>query len=367
MLHHENTKMKTITIKRNIGRETHFKGTKSIGSNSSKDSPRKNYNSCPKSPKIQINKNTNSKSFLDNSESKILREKLFSGFRIENFNEHQIELLQKHLQNYYSNSILTRNYDEAEKANKYLLSIENYLKTLKRVQTTLTSKNEIDSTIENIDMKWKRKIEKFDFETEKHRIQMKERFEKENNELENLWCNEMPKKYRRASPQLIETLQMEKRYALTHQFAEARKLKEKAEKMREQESKMAQKKLNSDYKIAKSKLKSKQDKELEEYNQKKDEERLILNSERDNEITKAKRIKELQLKKPISPQLSNKNQFKKFVEADTNLDHHFEINEEEILPPLLAPNDEKVQIEEAKEIQMRIIRNRLLKAKLEEK
>ena len=186
------------------------------------------------------------------------------------------------------------------------------------------------------------KIEKFDQETATKQAVIQTNQNKEMEEFEKKWREEMPDKYRRVSKQLVELRETAKTLAMAGHYDEAAARKTEADQLEVEEHKEAQNQLRHDYRIAKSKLLNKQQGELKKFNESRLEKRDLFVADI-RALEENEKNREFVLKsKPFSNKRSalrdSQNESHQAVLSRSLPRKNRQIKENK-LPPLKPPND----------------------------
>lgn len=310
-------------------------------------------------------------SYMNDSSLIELRDRLYDNPDFENIDDDTIQKLQAHLREYKQDRALCEDYDNAEKAS-YLLelvktqiskrssdsSIQKNLDSISNGYERKDSKTDDDNINDNnndlvnddqkkrlneFEEKWKNKFEKFDKTTEQRTNELDEKQSKQLEEFEKVWSTEKPQKYRKPSSKLLELKKIERTLALSGEFDKARSIHSEAEQLAAKEQKELQAALIRDYRSAKESFLSKQRQEKQKFLQTRLEARSTMEIQKDSEYNKfvkrtavvqdkykdaqrAARERSGQIKPDYGVSVSNFNQNK--VKFNEN-----------IIPPLFAPND----------------------------
>jgi hypothetical protein len=245
--------------------------------------------------------------------------------------------------NQYKNELLDKeDYLGAKDAAAILdaCKAESGARQKKAQSETQTQKvpNSIEKKKEEID----KKIEKFDQETATKQATIQTNHNKEMEDFEKKWREEMPDKYRRVSKQLVELRETAKTLAMAGHYDEAAARKTEADQLEIEEHKEAQNRLRHDYRVAKNKLIQKQQSELKKFNDSRAAKRDLFDAEI-RSLEENEKNREFVLKsKPFSNKRAN-------VRDSQNDTHQTVLSrsiprkshpiKENKLPPLKPPND----------------------------
>ena len=318
---------------------------------------------------------------LINSKNLIsIREELLkenSNVNLSDFDIVTLNQLSEHLREYSACCVLQRQYDEAEQANAL------YERVKDEIQMNNLNKNENcendrydDEDIPYSELR-KAKLQQFKDELENYdRITIKKRQELEEKLLNDIeifeenWKENMPRKYRKPSSKLIELYEIERKFGLTGQFQEAKKIKSEADKLQSIEMAQAQKRLVHDYTIAKNQFDKQQAKEREIFEDTREHWRSVVIARQKVEMEAIKNRKTVLTVKQTEPK----------VIKESSIDQQAKLNDQYnnggaavyrkenvaprdiLLPPLLAPNDEKMKEMKIKEIELQKTRNQQFRA-----
>ena len=235
-------------------------------------------------------------------------------------------------------------YDEAEENSKLInIVLEELNQRNLNIEQKNQNENNFQDRLNSFNKQWNEKIEKFDKDTNNKIEELLKKHKEEIEKFENLWSNEMPRKYRKPSPQLLQLKQIEKSLAKSGDYKRAKVIHQDVENLSIKEMEQAQILLIKDYEISKIRLNKKHEKEIEVLNNSRNHEKSLLLSNYEQEklsidnrdfVVKKKKIINNKLKNNFLKNNNNNNLLSIFI-PQNNL-----INEEEILlPKLLPPND----------------------------
>ena len=309
-----------------------------------------------------------------------LREDFLNGNSNINLSDLDIVTLNQlmdNLREYSSHCVLQRQYDEAEQANSL------YERVKEEVQMLNLNKNENcendhgdEDDIPYIELKkakmqqFKDELENYDRITIKKRQELEEKLLKDIEMFEDNWKENMPRKYRKPSSKLIVLYEIERKFGLTGQFQEAKKIKIEADKLQSIEMAQAQQRLVHDYSIAKNQFDKQQAKEREIFEDTRNHWRSVVIARQKVEMEAIKNRKTVLSVKQTEPKVvkeSSMDQQAKLIDQCSNGGAAVYRKEnvaprDILLPPLIAPNDDKMKELKIKEIELQKTRNQQFRA-----
>lgn len=302
----------------------------------------------PKHSKKESLKPMKSKSLLDNPELVSLRESLEKGGNIHSIETSQLHLLIGHLREYCQFCGLQRQYFEAKEVNQLIEKVNSELTDRSKVPHNYEdAMNSFECQKDEEIDRLSQEIIDFDEETELKRNQLKRKQEKEYENFELIWKIEMPRRYRKLSPQLLNLMTSEKKCARCGDFDKAEEIKKEVDAKMKIELDQAQKNLNSDFREAKEKLIDSQAKEMAIFEDNREHSRILMIARHHEElkpianrktIIEIKKAKQPKIDVNISHNITAGNVSK--VINDIGLDY------EALLPPLLDPTDARFNVQD---------------------
>jgi hypothetical protein len=196
----------------------------------------------------------------------------------------QLSAFHIYLRQYSIQKGLEQRYDDAQRA--HFLS-DAVLSEINRRAPIAPSGPDLvnlaDQERIEFESKWNRQIQDCDEKCQARRAQLDERQADERRRFEVMWMEEMPRKYRKPSPQLLQLRKIEKSLAVSGDFEQAKKIHADAEALARIEMENAQSMLIRDYEIAHHKMMQKQQQENELFEATRKEEKAVLLAQYDSE------------------------------------------------------------------------------------
>ncbi|OHS98375.1 hypothetical protein TRFO_08974 [Tritrichomonas foetus] len=310
-----------------------------------------------------------SESLLNNQDLINLREKLYSKCELSEIPTDKLNALLGHLREYSSYCGLTRKYPEAKQADQLYDKVHSEVALRSLVPCDLTE--EVDSfenkKEEELDRLTQEIIE-FDNETNLKREQLKQKQENDYKEFERTWKEDMPKKYRKISPQLLSLMTIEKKCARVGEFDKAEIIKKEVDQRMQIEMDQAQSQLNFDYHDAKEKFLENQTKEKESFEEVRNHWKSVMVARHKEELTPiANRQNVIQIRQTkqfkIEPVISHSTT----TGSVSKVINEIGMDYEALLPPLIEPNDEKMIEREKQERLQKLEKAKKLKERMKAK
>lgn len=313
-------------------------------------------------------------SSLDDPELIELRGKVLSGEEITDIYPKKLEKLLDHLREYSASCALQRKYIDAKEADKAAVAIRHFLNSMGPIYIDTAEQEEqyIDEKTKFLNQ-LRDEINEYDEQTEAKKKSLIVKQQEELEKFENKWRTEMPDKYRKPSGKLLNIMSQEKRLALAGAYDDAEVYAREADKLLKVEMENAQRNLIRDYKIAKSKFMESQKNELELFNNTRKHWREVMLSR--HEVEKAKfnkRAEVLVLKSNEATyyresMLDPENRNVKENAAVSRIRQEIRNENNELLPPLIAPNDESIIQSESLQSEKRTQKNKEIEKHLRSK
>lgn len=305
-----------------------------------------------------------------------MRKHLIENDDFDNYSNDQLKVLLEHLREFSSYSALCRNYDDASQSE----SLQKKTKQVLQDRAVMTAiersiENEIpdEVPIEEKLQQFQDQLDQFDNETQRKLQDLEKKHEEDLESFEKDWSENRPKKYRKPSTKLIEIYELERKLGLSGEFDRARIIKQEADDLQLQEMEMAQRQIVKDYNNAKAKLEMKHQEEKQIfYDTRSNLRDLIIAQQKVKRDGVDHRIHVLKIKK------EEQGKTREVVfdpTASTPCSgggaaiYHRESHRSKghLLPPLIAPNDERIKEMRDREINEKKEKNRQFKARMREK
>ena len=307
---------------------------------------------------------------LNNPRLIAMRTSLTENYDISHYTHEELNQLAEHLREYSAFCALQREYDEAADANKLYEKI--------RSEIQVTNINELcginDESVPYSELKRAKQqqfmddLKEYDYHTTQKRDELEARLNEELEEFEFNWKENMPRKYRKPSTKLLELYEIERRFGLTGKFEEAKKVKAEADALQAVEMNQAQKRLVHDYTVAKSKFDQQQEKERKIFEETREHWRAIMISKHNLEMENLLNRKNvLSIKQNESKCVKESSidppKVDKFNNGGAAVYRRENVAPKDILlPPLIAPNDDRIKDMQMKEIEIQRNKNQQFRA-----
>jgi hypothetical protein len=202
--------------------------------------------------------------FGDVPEFQQMREQVLQNADLSDYPTEKLENFYTYLRQYSLQKALEQSYDDAQSARD--LSDRVLSEINSRSETAVNSSDLVDLAEREkseFEERWGRELEECDAESRMRRQQLEERQSDERGKFENVWMVDMPRRYRKPSPQLLQLRKIEKSLAVSGNFQKAKKVHLEVEQLAQIEMANAQELLIRDYETAQRKLAQKQRQEAE--------------------------------------------------------------------------------------------------------
>jgi hypothetical protein len=288
---------------------------------------------------------------LDDPSCNSLREKLYENPSFSDIDDTTIQKLIAHLREFCLDRGLKEDYAEAARASELAEKVRIECQA-RQTNVTARDSDGMGLNDEDFEVRWERQYREFDSESERKRLELAERQRDALEKFEQMWRDEMPRRYRKPSAGLLQIKQIERSMAISGQYERARAMHLEGEKLAAREAEELQATLIRDYRIAKEQKVKAQEAERQKLESdrarlrtvldagKKMEgdqrsNRLVVVEQRQIEALKAVRERSGTVRPDYGASVSGSVQSKGKL-----LDN--------VIPPLFAPNDPKFVEEEGK-------------------
>ena len=279
------------------------------------------------------------KEYREDPELGALREKLYDNPDFRDIDTDQLNRLYWSLREYAHQCGARADYDEAQRA----IVLSNRICDEMKMRGSGSEGSVAFDGGGNSDLarKWRKEFNEYDAETRKRLGEVDERHRMQRQEFERVWREDMPRKYRKPSTHLLQVKKIERSFAVSAQFEEAKRVHAEAAVIAAQERDQQQANLNRDYAVAKAKLEDKQRMERSQVEQARRDGRRILN-------VRYQQSKETAQNRSFVVEDRKKETLKGSRMADrsrTSLGNPYVVayerssTEDVLLDPLLPPND----------------------------
>jgi hypothetical protein len=284
--------------------------------------------------------------FGDNPEFQQMYDQLLHTPDFSTFSTDQLEAFYTYLRQYSLQRGLEQQYDDAQCARE--MSDKVLAEVNRRAPQTVDGPD-IANMAEHEKMefegRWNRQLQEYDEKSCSRREQLCARQADERAKFENLWMEEMPRKYRKPSTELLQLRKIEKALAVSGNFQKAKKVHGDVEQLAQIEMTNAQSLLIHDYEMAQKKLIQKHQQELELFETTRKHERSILLAQYDSQKVAIDHRELVVQVRTQNPRLA-KNAL---ATANAPLAYAARSRtgaENVLLPPLRAPNDPEMMKEQ---------------------
>jgi hypothetical protein len=284
--------------------------------------------------------------FSENSEFQQMHAQLLQN---RDFSSHPTEKLEEfytYLRQYSLQKALEQQYDDAQLARELSDSVLSAINDrIPPPEEGPNLANLAEAEKNQFEGRWNRQLQEYDDESQLRREQLDVRQTEERQKFENLWMEEMPRRYRKPSTQLLQLRKIEKSLAVSGSFEKAKKVHSDVEQLAQIEMTNAQAILIHDYEIAQKKLRQKQEQEMELFETTRLHERSLLLAKYDSEkvaIEHRELVVQVRTQNPrkIKNNLATGNPpFAYKAKSRTG-------TEDVLLPPLRPPNDPEMMEEQ---------------------
>ena len=215
------------------------------------------------------------KEYREDPELGALREKLYDNPDFRDIDTEKLNRLYWSLREYAHQCGGRADYDEAQRA----IVLSNRIGDEMKMRGSGGEGSVAFDSGDNSELarKWRKEFNEYDAETRKRLGEVDERHRMQRQEFERVWREDMPRKYRKPSTHLLQVKKIERSFAVSAQFEEAKRVHAEAAAIAAQERDQQQANLNRDYAVAKSKLEDKQRMERSQVEQARRDGRRILN------------------------------------------------------------------------------------------
>lgn len=288
------------------------------------------------------------KPFSDDPEFTSIREKLYIDPDFSEYTLEKLEEFNSYLREYSFNRGMHEDYDEAQRARELSNKVAC---EISRRNTNTNSNSELTENFENqknkFASKWDKELNEYDDETAKKRKALQDKLNEEKDKFEDLWRNEMPRKYRKPTPHLLQLKTIEKSYAVSGDFVKAKSVHQEFEKQAKYETESAQLNLIRDYEIAQKKFAEKQKKEIHLFEESRKHHRNCLIAQQENEQNMISNREKIVQKRTVDNQ-KPKSKLQYLSSAVIYQASKKSDIDDVLLPPLRAPNDPDFKEEKQK-------------------
>jgi hypothetical protein len=196
--------------------------------------------------------------FGENPEFQQMREQLLQNPDLSSYHTEKLEEFYTYLRQYSIQKALEQQYDDAQSARELsdsvLAAINDRAPPPDEGPDLANLAEEEKNQFEG---RWNRQLQEHDEESKVKREQLDARHVEERAKFENLWMVEMPRRYRKPSPQLLQLRKIEKSLAVSGNFQKAKKVHCEVEQLAQMRI------LIHDDEVAHKKLMQKQQQEIE--------------------------------------------------------------------------------------------------------
>ena len=288
------------------------------------------------------------KSLLDDPKCISLRNHFFASEDYEKYKADELQLLMEHLREYTAFSASQRDYDEAERSSALYERLKAHLETRGGEEHENDDALSYEEFVERKQQEFIQELKDFDEITETKRAQLEEKQREETEVFEKRWREDMPPKYRKPSPKLLQLYEFERKLGMTGQFDRAKLAKVETEKQERLEMEQAQRLLIRDYNSAKAQHEREQREERRIFEDTREHWRSVIIARQKVEFEAIANRENVLNKKQGSPKAQRESslrpQSKGPQAAGNAVVYHREnlTGSNRLLPPLIPPNDERI-------------------------
>jgi len=284
--------------------------------------------------------------FCEDEEMATMRENLLKEAKLNEYEISKLNQFNVYIREYTQYIGINGKYDEADACS----NLSNLVLQEINKRNDENGGNEKDNTANKHQYSlfcsdWENKINLFDDESRRKLEELNKKQLSETEEFEKIWSNDMPRKYRKPSSQLLQMKQIEKSTAISGDYKRAKSLHSEVVELSRIEMENAQQMLIHDYEIARTRLLRKHAKEVEVLNKARDHDKSLLLSQYEQErktfnnrgFVMQKKESSLGLKKGKPRSLNSNNTISVFLPIAEPA-----TEDDILLPKLVAPNDPKL-------------------------
>ena len=283
------------------------------------------------------------KSLLDDSEMISLKDSMKEeGFDLSSVEKPKLRRFAAYLKEYENVNAANENYAEA----KFAKAASEDVRAVINGRAPQNAKDrdasqEEEPHIEDLKKSQKEALKQFDEETNQRRQKLNEEYEKQQQEFEDNWSNNMPPKYRKPSQKLLYLKSIEKSLASKGEYDQATIIKKEVDEQMKKETKQAQDKLYSDYCIAKSQLQQTHESKMDRFERNRSSERQFLIKQQGEDIERFHKRENVTRRKKMEVNTTSNKYVKRGGLYFSQPIKITPSTEGCLLPPLLTPNEIK--------------------------
>ena len=315
----------------------------------------------PKTPRTKVV----TKSLIDDPNCVALRSHFFENDDYDKYKTDELRLLMEHLREYTAFCASQRDYDEAEKSSTLYERLKSHLDSCppnsqEPNDETLT----YEELVERKRQEFMKELNDFDDITAEKRAQLEQKQREETEAFEKHWRDDMPSKYRKPSPKLLQLYEFERKLGMTGQFERAKLAKIETEKQEQHEMQQAQKLLIKDYNSAKSQFEKDQRDERTLFEDTREHWRSVILARQKVEFEAISNRANVLIQKQGSPKSQRESSLRPQSRgpqaAGNAVVYHREnlTGSNRLLPPLIPPNDDRITEMQSQEQEEQARRNK---------
>jgi hypothetical protein len=278
-----------------------------------------------------------------------MRDHLYQNLDFSPFDASKLEDFYVFLREFSIQRALVEEYTEAERARDLSDQVMKELERRNPRPSMIPTFSEANGR-EELEQTWNAKFAEFQSQTIEKRDQLLARQAAETDEFEGQWMTQMPRKYRKPSVRLLQLKKIERSFAVSKNFSDARNVHSEVAELAHSEMEIAQSNLIRDYESAQRKLIERHQQELAVFQATRDHERLVLEAKYEADKTALQnRCRVVQTRKLatrlLKTSITNLNPPTAYQAIDR-------LGQQDLLlPPLRPPNDPELLAEKRKQKQ----------------
>lgn len=289
-------------------------------------------------------------STLDDQECINIRNNVMQTGDLSQVSDQDLTKLHSHLREYVADCSMNEQYDEAQKA--YNLAELSKQEIQTRSKSALPSECSVQSTSqqrEEIEKDYQQKIQDLNQRLDQKIQTLQEKHKQETEQFENVWIEEMPRKYRKPSQKLLELKEMERNLALANNFDGAKRIHSEVQALADIETQNAQRALVKDYRTYKKQMEKRMERDLDNIENIRQRQTTFLETQKEKRLDElANRDKVLQQKKSESEHEKSSSQSLQIAPTYAGSRKRDSIHKN-LLGELKPPNDKSILEQERKE------------------
>jgi hypothetical protein len=287
-------------------------------------------------------------SYLNDLDCVSLRQKVLDSTEAFNFAEIELDLLTHfliHLKEYERQCAFKEDYREAAVARSLAGDVKGEIAGRNCGETDRELNTECTEKSDQFEKEWEDKIAAYCEETDQKREQLLTLQKQQLDRFEKNWSENQPSKYRKPSSQLLQLKYLEHCLGLAGDYDRAEQVHAEAEALTQSEMGKAQSALVTDYRNARLRVEQRQRSDIEQFEAIREDGLKLLRANRETEKQKIDRRQfVLAVQKNNAAKRESERTRRGFSEPSPPLNSR--IAKQNLLPPLIPPNDPDFVAEE---------------------